>query len=210
MGTCDGARARAAASAGVHAAAILLLCAAAIAGCARAVARPPATAPGASSHAAGSARSASQSPQALDPSEEITPEELSSIPDPSPAGSAAGPSAGVPGSEGGAGRTPAAGRSSATGRQEAAPGDSEQPAFLWRVQVFAAQDLDLADRKAKEAAERLHVKAHLEFEAPYYKVRLGDYGSEEEAQSLREKAIQAGYPGAFRVRCASDATQDSD
>lgn len=211
----------------------LLLCAAAaigafaLEGCARAVARPPGPAPtpAASTHPQGPAEPALQSPQNLDPDEEITPSELASIPDPvPPAGaarlpaSAADPQAGALGSPGdpAQGVTPGSGRSPARGRQNAAPSDFEatiqdtgiaKAAFTWRVQIFAAQDLGLADRKAKEAGERLRVKARLVYEAPYYKVRLGDYASEEEAHALRERAIQAGYTGAFRVRCEPDTTQ---
>src|SRR5947208_1368445 len=145
---------------------------------------------------------AEQSP-GRDPSEEITPEELAAISEPvSPPG---GVSPRVKA------KTPAAGsgRGSQAGsaRAEAVrPGSS----FLWRVQVFVTQDRALADRKAREAVERLQARAHVAHEAPYYKVRLGDYASEEEAQPLRLKALFSGYPGAFRVRCYSDTTYQTD
>jgi hypothetical protein len=86
-------------------------------------------------------------------------------------------------------------------------GDSK---FLWRVQVFATQDRDLAQRTAREAARLLHVEARLDYEGARYKVRLGGYGSEEEAGALRDEAARAGYPGAFRIRCVSTTTLNKD
>jgi hypothetical protein len=105
------------------------------------------------------------------------------------------------------GQAPETARSPSTGLAAGDNGGSRQ---VWRVQIFASEDLQLAGRKGKEAAERLQVRAHLEFEAPYYKVRLGDFATEEEAQALREQAIRAGYPGAFRTRCVADISQDRE
>jgi len=87
---------------------------------------------------------------------------------------------------------------------------SKTPGFLWRVQVFATQDRDLAQRTAREAAQLLHVEARVDYEGARYKVRLGGYASEEEAGALRDEAVRAGYPGAFRIRCASDTTLNKD
>jgi hypothetical protein len=84
-----------------------------------------------------------------------------------------------------------------TARHPPTPGTA-----LWRVQIFATQDRVLADRTAGEASRLLGVKARVDFEGASYKVRLGDYGSEDEAGSLRDQAVRSGYPGAFRIRCA--------
>lgn len=187
------------------------------AGCARVAARPPEPPP---------ARRTLErlEGRALDPSEEITPGELASIPEPVPPGQAGPgqPGSGQPGSgqpgpgpqeasgpssAPDVGQTPEAARSPSTGLAAGDNGGSRQ---VWRVQIFASEDLQLAGRKGKEAAERLQVRAHLEFEAPYYKVRLGDFATEEEAQALREQAIRAGYPGAFRTRCVADISQDGE
>ena len=209
-----------------------LLAAVAGAGCARSGAappEPPAAAGQAAGHAAGRGQAAgttagrspapsvAQAPAALDPSEEITPEELSTIPEPVPARSS-----------GGTGRNPQAPLPMAQAAPEAdsapiewpvpvpAPARAAEkpaptatiPASLWRVQVFTTQDRGLADRMAKEAALTLAVAAHIDYEGSHYKVRLGDFASEEEALPLRERAIRSGYPGAFRTRCATDATRN--
>ena len=114
-----------------------------------------------------------------DPSEEMTAEELATIPE------------------------PVASTSPAT----ASPSPSRASgSALWRVQVFATQDAALADRIAQEAGRTLDARAYVAHEASQYKVRLGDYGSEGEALELKAKAVKSGFPGAFRIRCAPNPT----
>jgi len=198
-----------------------LLLAAAAAGCARLAASPPkppaarrtaapagagtsAVSGGTAMVAGGSTVTSTPPLSAIrDPGEEITPDELATIPEPVPG------SPSVPGGSGLRKQSERAqGSSQAQSTRPESPG--RRPASLWRVQIFVTQDRDLAGRKAREAAERLQVKAHVEFESPNYKVRLGDYTSEGEAQSLRDKALYTGYPGAFRVRCDAGASYDID
>jgi len=59
---------------------------------------------------------------------------------------------------------------------------------------------------AGEAEALLQTAASVAYEAPFYKVRLGEYRSEQEAAPLRYKAVRSGFPGAFRIRCSPDAT----
>jgi hypothetical protein len=56
---------------------------------------------------------------------------------------------------------------------------------------------------ARTAAERLGVPARVDHEPPLYKVRLGRFPGEAEAQALRAQAVRAGYSGAFRVRAGA-------
>ncbi len=157
--------------------------------------------------AAGTPRSGSPGPakggdaaRRLDPSEEITPEELASIPEPLPASSttlkgaldqpmdsvAPAPSE----TPSGAAQTPA--------------GTAGDPvtlgAAVWRVQIFASDRREEADRVSREAAQALSVAASVDRDGALYKVRLGRFATEAEAQALRERAIRAGFPGAFRIK----------
>lgn len=170
--------------------ALLLASGAAAEGCARSAAEPPRTSPVGTS-APAPARAPSMTPPAAaphapDPSEEITPEELGTIPEPVPPQSAGSATPDL--------------RSAPRAPQGAPEG------ALWRVQVFATEDRALADRTAAEAALHLGAKAHVTREGSHYKVRLGDYGSEREAADLRDLAARSGYPGAFRIRCEPDTT----
>ena len=188
----------------VLAALATLLVAAAAEGCARSAAEPATRQPTAAQPAPETpAARPSGKPAPWDPTEEITPAELSTIPEPVPATSDAG---GVPNP-----------RPPARGPQTASEGDSgptgqgpKARGFLWRVQIFATQDRDLAEGTAREAAQVLHVGARVDYETSRYKVRLGGFGTEEEAAALRDEAVRSGYPGAFRTRCAPDTTLNKD
>ncbi len=192
-------------------------------GCGRTSATPPVPAPasrgsGAYGGVAGGAPAASialSSPVALDPSEAITPRELASIPDPVPGEGPMGPGHGVS-------ERVAAVDSAITPERSAAVSSADTRADpprgaatgdvrggIWRVQVFASPDLAQADRIAKEASLRFGVPSVIEFEDTLYKVRLGAFATEALAQSLRERAIQGGFPGAFRMWSVESATTSS-
>lgn len=153
-------------------------------GCSRGLDQPPAAAPAPVPRSAPeSSREAPANPERssgastqgkLDPSEEIAPEELASIPEPVPAGD--------DGSE------PISG---ATGGS------------IWRVQIFASPDSDQASRIGKEAAARFGEPYVVEFEGTLYKVRLGAFPREQGALALRDRAVREGFPGAFRMRSSS-------
>jgi len=189
----------------VLAALATLLLAAAAEGCAHSSTEPPArrppevsasAAPRSGTASPGPAARPAGRPRNLDPSEEITPEELKTIPEPVPASSGSGslpiPRGAVETSQGGSQTD------SSTAQREVAAGTR-----LWSVQIFATQDRALAVRTAEAASRLLGVSARVEHEGSSYKVRLGDYDSEEEARPLRDQAVRSGYPGAFRIRCAS-------
>jgi len=178
------------------------------AGCAHTRAEPPApTPPSRASVPRSTAPSAAQPPPLVeppdhpDPSEEITPEELASIPDPIP-GSARGSSAARKDESRSAAATDSATGAGGSGTgsapaNDAATGDGR---WVWRVQIYASPLLPDADRIAKDASARLDESYVIEFEGTLYKVRLGAFESEDAAQALRERAIRLGFPGAFRMR----------
>jgi len=183
--------------------AALVLSVLAASGCSRSVRRPPEPAPAPSAPASGGRAEAAPvgRPATLDPSEEITPEELATIPDPVP-GRAETPL--QKGSGGGSGDDSIAPRAEPPDTLRSGVGGAIR-AYVWRVQVYATQDRALADRKAKEAADRLGIASHIAWEGGQYKVRLGDFATEAEAQELRDRAVRSGYPGAFRVRVSSSS-----
>ena len=69
----------------------------------------------------------------------------------------------------------------------------------WRVQLAASSERDDADRLAREARSRLGVPVYVDFEAPLYKIRAGDYIDRAEALRLRDRARANGYDGAWVV-----------
>ncbi len=70
----------------------------------------------------------------------------------------------------------------------------------FRVQIFASPDRQMALEIKQRAESLLEENLYLEFEAPYYKVRVGDCLSSAEAETLVKKIRKKGYSDAFRVR----------
>jgi len=129
-------------------------------------------------------------PSRLDPSEEITPEELATLPEPVPAGGSRPPT-----TPGGTRQGDPLSRPSGVESEPQEPSDG-----LWRVQIYASESRTEAERVGRTAAGLLHAPAAIVREGYLYKVRLGAFDSEQDAQELRDRAIRAGYPGAFRTR----------
>lgn len=159
---------------------------------------------------AASARTAAAPPGRLDPSEEITPEELASIPEPVPAASRAAAVSAKP-----APKAPDAAAEPRSSGGEAWPPIEPAPAppvaggpWVWRVQILATPERVLAERVAREAVERLGTVSRIDSEPPLFKVRLGGFASEADAQILKARAVEMGYPGAFRVKIRVAATDE--
>jgi septal ring-binding cell division protein DamX len=75
-----------------------------------------------------------------------------------------------------------------------------KPLYGYRVQILATSNKEKADMFAKEAQARFKdQKVYVEFISPYYKVRIGDFLTREEAEAFRAKAKSLGYFDAFIV-----------
>ena len=57
----------------------------------------------------------------------------------------------------------------------------------YRVQIFLSSNLENAQKIVEEAHGVFSEQAYLEYDAPYYKVRIGDCLTRREADLLREK-----------------------
>ena len=191
--------------------AAILLPAVLLSGCAHARAartEPPRVAAG---------RAATPPPGELDPSEEITPEELASIPEPTPSAPRSAASAQPASKPPGVASEPLSSGEEATNAPAptAAPAATPEPVpaaiggpWIWRVQILATPDRALAERVAREAAERLGTTSRVDAEPPLHKVRLGGFASEADAQILKARAVEMGYPGAFRIKIHAAATDE--
>jgi hypothetical protein len=73
----------------------------------------------------------------------------------------------------------------------------------FRIQILSTKDLENATRAKSIAMEQfsdVQVKFYLEFDSPYYKVRLGDFTKREDAEETREVVRSRGYPKAWIVK----------
>lgn len=85
---------------------------------------------------------------------------------------------------------------------EAAPAAGAAPARWqpgFRVQVFACAARDGAESVRREVAGRIDAPTYVEYEAPYYRVRVGDCRTEAECRDLEARLRQAGYASAWTV-----------
>jgi hypothetical protein len=73
----------------------------------------------------------------------------------------------------------------------------------FRVQILATKNIETASLFEQEASERfnnLDHKTYLIFEAPLYKIRIGDCKERALAEELRDQALQYGYRESFIVK----------
>jgi cell division septation protein DedD len=71
--------------------------------------------------------------------------------------------------------------------------------YGFRVQIFASSTQKGANKVAEDARSLFGGKVYIEHTPPYYKVRIGDCLTKEEAEALKNLAISKGYRGAFVV-----------
>jgi len=74
----------------------------------------------------------------------------------------------------------------------------------FRVQIFASSSLEKAEAVAKQAGAAFSERVYVEYSAPLYRVRVGDFATKEQALALKEKAVQAGYEGAWVVSMSAE------
>ncbi len=77
---------------------------------------------------------------------------------------------------------------------------SEEPQTVYRVQIFASYSEENANKVAAEAREKMpDVPVHVVHIEPYYKVRVGDCKTPEEAAQLVERCKSVGYEDAWKT-----------
>ena len=95
------------------------------------------------------------------------------------------------------------------------PGDSlsmSHPGVTqgYRVQIFLSDSLQEAVRVMAEARKRFEEEVYLEYDAPYYKVRVGDCQTESGGQKLLKAAHGLGYKDAWLVYTMISLTEESE
>lgn len=73
----------------------------------------------------------------------------------------------------------------------------------FRIQLFATKDIESATVAKKEAqfvfmGDSLNV--YVEFDSPYYKLRIGDFQDRDKAEEFREIAREKGYASSWIVK----------
>jgi len=81
----------------------------------------------------------------------------------------------------------------------AAPAAPQGSVYGFRVQIFASSTEKNAMKIVDDARVAFGGRIYIEHLAPYFKVRIGDCLTKEDAQVLKDKAVSQGYRGAFVV-----------
>ena len=70
----------------------------------------------------------------------------------------------------------------------------------YRVQVLATRYFERADSLAVLMKNTVSDSVYVDFEAPNYKVRIGDFIDRDSAESLQQELVQMGYNSAWILR----------
>ena len=70
----------------------------------------------------------------------------------------------------------------------------------YRVQVLATRYFERADSLAVIMKNTIRDSVYVDFEAPNYKVRVGDFIDRDSAESLQQELVQMGYNSAWILR----------
>jgi|TARA_Y100000310_G_scaffold82941_2_gene79602 cell division protein FtsN len=70
----------------------------------------------------------------------------------------------------------------------------------FRVQVLATRTRENADRLRADLFAEYGDDIYIVFEAPNYKVRIGNFIDRRQAESLRQSMVKKGYPSAWIIR----------
>ncbi|MEA3286828.1 MAG: SPOR domain-containing protein [Candidatus Marinimicrobia bacterium] len=72
--------------------------------------------------------------------------------------------------------------------------------YVYRVQLGSTNDYDAAIAFETRAAAAFEEDILVQFDSPYYKIRVGMMNNREEAQKLQQYAIKNGYRRAWVIR----------
>ena len=74
----------------------------------------------------------------------------------------------------------------------------------FRVQVLATRTRDNADQLRKTLADGYAEEIYIVFEAPNYKVRMGNFFDRKQAEKFRQILVKKGYTSAWIIRTRID------
>ncbi len=85
---------------------------------------------------------------------------------------------------------------------------NEYSAFVFRVQLGSTANYDAAIALEARATEDFEEEIMIQFDSPYYKIRVGKMNNREDAQNLQQYAIQNGYRRAWVIRTENTPEQE--
>ncbi len=81
------------------------------------------------------------------------------------------------------------------------------PIEVFRVEIFTSRLYGEANREQAIAQEIFRLPIHLDYEVPYYRLRVGDFATRGEAEQMVEGIRSVGYSTAWVARAIKKAYQ---
>ena len=82
--------------------------------------------------------------------------------------------------------------------------------MLYRIQIFASKFPEEAQKLADSLESNFNEPTTIDYEAPYYKVRLGNFTSLAQAESFLRKVRRKGFPQAWVVKTRKEEREEND
>ncbi len=83
----------------------------------------------------------------------------------------------------------------------------ENPSEIYRIQLYTSKTFGPAAREEKIAREVFDREVYLDYEIPYYKIRVGNFIDLRKAEDYLIAAREAGYPTAWVVKVIPGAQE---
>ena len=81
------------------------------------------------------------------------------------------------------------------------------PIEVFRVEIFTSRLYGEANREQAIAKEIFSLPIHVDYEVPYYRLRVGDFPTRTEAERMVEGIRSVGYPNAWVARAIKKTMQ---
>jgi len=96
------------------------------------------------------------------------------------------------------------------GEREESGGSPADHETLYRIQIFASKFPQEAQDLADSVESRFGKPARVDYEIPYYKVRLGVFDSLGEAEDFLRLVRRRGFPQAWVVKTTKEEREEDD
>lgn len=95
----------------------------------------------------------------------------------------------------------------AAARDSARTDSTAGPIEVFRVEIFTSRLYGEANRELAIAREIFSLPIHVDYEVPYYRLRVGDFPTRTEAERMVEGIRSIGYPNAWVARAIKKSVQ---
>lgn len=82
--------------------------------------------------------------------------------------------------------------------------------ILYRIQIFASKFPEEAQKLADSLESSFNEPTSIDYETPYYKVRLGNFSTLPQAESFLRKIRRKGFPQAWVVKTRKEEREEND